>query len=89
MFSLPLLAGCGKSYEMVPAGANPMDDKAALIADLSSKEQGTRGIAAGRLATMGPAAQDALPALEAALKKEKNPAVKTMLQEAVKKVKGG
>ncbi|MGD9645615.1 MAG: hypothetical protein AB7U73_07880 [Pirellulales bacterium] len=87
--ALPWLAGCGKSYERVPEGPNPMNDKAALIADLSSKDQGARGIAAGRLGQMGAEAQDALPALEAAVKKEKKPAVKTMMESAIKQIKGG
>ena len=89
VLSFFVLAGCGKSYEMVPEGPNPMNDKAALIADLSDKDQGTRGIAAGRLGTMGAKAQDALPALEAAVKKEKKPAVKMMMEDAIKKIKGG
>ncbi len=89
IFSLAPLAGCGKKYEMVPEQANPLNDKQTLIADLSSKEKGTRGIAAGRLGSMGAAAQDALPALEAAAKKEKVATVKFIMQDAIKKVKGG
>ena len=87
--SLPLMAGCKKSYEMVPEEASPLNDKQKLIADLTSKDQGIRGIAANRLGTMGPAAQDALPELEKAAKKEKAGAVKMYMQEAIKKIKGG
>jgi hypothetical protein len=46
-------------------------------------------MAAGRLGSLGPAAQDALPALEAALKKEKVATVKMYLQDAIKQIKGG
>lgn len=87
--SLPLMAGCKKSYEMVPEEASPLNDKQKLIADLTSKDQGIRGMAAGRLGSMGPAAQDALPELEKAVKKEKAAAVKLYMQEAIKKIKGG
>ena len=87
--SLPLMAGCKKSYEMVPEEASPLNDKQKLIADLTSKDQGIRGIAANRLGSMGAAAQDALPELEKAVKKEKAAAVKLMMQEAIKKIKGG
>ena len=86
--ALPLLSGCKKTYEVAPDTAT-INDKAALIADLSNKDQATRGIAAGRLGDMGAAAQDALPELEKAAKKEKVPMVKTMMQDAIKKLKGG
>lgn len=86
--ALPLVSGCKKTYEVAPDAAT-INDKAALITDLSSKDQATRGIAANRLGAMGAAAQDALPELEKAAKKEKVATVKMMMQEAIKKLKGG
>lgn len=59
-----------------------------LVADLKSASRDLRWGAAAGLGMMGPAAKDALPALEAAAREEKDQTVAGRLAEAIKEVQG-
>ena len=59
-----------------------------LVPDLKHASRDLRWGAAAGLGMMGPAAKDALPALEAAAKEEKDQTVLERLQDAVKAVQG-
>jgi hypothetical protein len=59
-----------------------------LAADLASPERELRFGAATELRVIGPAAKDALPALDAAVKQEKDGTVRGAMEEAVASVRG-
>lgn len=59
-----------------------------LVTDLKSASRDLRWGAAAGLGMMGPAAKDALPALEAAAREEKDQTVAGRMAEAIKEVQG-
>jgi hypothetical protein len=59
-----------------------------LVADLKHASRDLRWGAAAGLGMMGPAARDALPALEAAAREEKDQTVADRMAEAIKEVQG-
>ena len=98
MLSLVLVVsaeGCKKTYPkavIVPPSAEEIKD---LIATVSAKkrEQGmlgdVRGPAAKRLGDAGPAAKEAIPAIEKLAKaKDASDQTKQMAEEALAKIKG-
>ncbi len=92
LLAVVFVAGCKKKAQVLPDNPVSPEDIKTMIGNLKSKQSighiaDIRIPAAQRLGTAGPAAKEAIPALEK-MAKDKDPEVKRVAEEALAKIKG-